>query len=66
VVDVDNVYLPYLAGAGSLAVLWRPDFYVFGAAATRTELAALVDDLRDQLTGSGHDAPLEQPQAAGE
>jgi flavoprotein hydroxylase len=66
VVDVDNVYLPYLAGAGSLAVLWRPDFYVFGAAATRTELVALVDDLRDQLTGSGHDAPLEQPQAAGQ
>jgi flavoprotein hydroxylase len=49
VVDVDNVYLPYLAETGSIALLVRPDFYVFGGAADHSELSAVVDDLRTQL-----------------
>jgi flavoprotein hydroxylase len=53
VVDVDDVYLPYLAETRALAVLVRPDFYVFGAARDREGLAALVADLRGQLDGSG-------------
>ncbi|WP_411082295.1 bifunctional 3-(3-hydroxy-phenyl)propionate/3-hydroxycinnamic acid hydroxylase [Streptomyces sp. cmx-18-6] len=60
-VDVDGVYLRYLAEAGggaggrggdvggAVALLVRPDFYVFGAAPDRDALAALVDDLRAGL-----------------
>ncbi|MFI6159254.1 bifunctional 3-(3-hydroxy-phenyl)propionate/3-hydroxycinnamic acid hydroxylase [Micromonospora haikouensis] len=50
VVDLDGVYLTYLAGADADAVLVRPDFYVFGVAAGPTGLAALVDDLRQQVS----------------
>ncbi|MFW6695334.1 bifunctional 3-(3-hydroxy-phenyl)propionate/3-hydroxycinnamic acid hydroxylase [Streptomyces sp. MAR4 CNX-425] len=51
VVDADDVYLPYLSQHGVVAALIRPDFYVFGAAADASRLAALVDDLRARLTG---------------
>ncbi|MEV0193069.1 bifunctional 3-(3-hydroxy-phenyl)propionate/3-hydroxycinnamic acid hydroxylase [Kitasatospora purpeofusca] len=47
--DTDGVYLPYLAESGSVAVLVRPDFYVYGAAKDRTELAALLGALRTDL-----------------
>ncbi|MEU8191321.1 hypothetical protein [Micromonospora carbonacea] len=50
VVDLDGVHLGYLAGAAADAVLVRPDFYVFGVAAGPTGLAALVDDLRQQVS----------------
>jgi flavoprotein hydroxylase len=56
VVDLDGVYLTYLAGADADAVLIRPDFYVFGVAAGPDDLAALVDDLRQQVS-----APVRQP-----
>jgi flavoprotein hydroxylase len=46
VVDLDDVYLPYLAGFGASALLIRPDHHVFGAG---PEAGALVDDLREQL-----------------
>jgi flavoprotein hydroxylase len=49
VVDVDEVYLPYLAQFGATALLVRPDYHVFGAASTPDGLEQLVDDLRDQL-----------------
>ncbi|RKN41164.1 bifunctional 3-(3-hydroxy-phenyl)propionate/3-hydroxycinnamic acid hydroxylase [Streptomyces hoynatensis] len=49
VVDVDNVYLPYLADAGQVAALVRPDFYVFGTAWDRADLSGLVGALREQL-----------------
>ncbi|WP_432841627.1 bifunctional 3-(3-hydroxy-phenyl)propionate/3-hydroxycinnamic acid hydroxylase [Dactylosporangium sp. CA-092794] len=49
VVDLDGVYLPYLAETRSVAVLVRPDFYVFGGAREATGVAALVRDLADQL-----------------
>ncbi|MCO8302425.1 bifunctional 3-(3-hydroxy-phenyl)propionate/3-hydroxycinnamic acid hydroxylase [Streptomyces sp. RKCA744] len=49
VVDVEGRYLPYLAELGALAVLVRPDFYVFGIAPDREGLPALVDDLAGQL-----------------
>ncbi|MFK3982421.1 bifunctional 3-(3-hydroxy-phenyl)propionate/3-hydroxycinnamic acid hydroxylase [Micromonospora sp. NPDC050397] len=52
VVDAEGVYLDYLGGMGTIAVLVRPDFYLFGAARTAAELAALVDDLRQQLLRS--------------
>lgn len=49
VVDLDNVYLPFLGQAGQVAVLVRPDFYVFGGAHDRADLATLVAQLRTRL-----------------
>lgn len=52
VVDVGNVYLPYLTDQKQVAVLVRPDFYVFGGARDRADVARLVRELRAQITGS--------------
>jgi flavoprotein hydroxylase len=49
VIDVEDVYLPLLARHGASALLVRPDYHVFGAAAEPGELTALVDDLRERL-----------------
>jgi flavoprotein hydroxylase len=40
---------PRLAAAGHIAVLVRPDHYLFGAAAAADEVPRLVADLRRQL-----------------
>jgi hypothetical protein len=48
VVDVDDVYLPYLAEQSAAVALIRPDFYLFGAVEHVSELPALVDSLRQQ------------------
>jgi flavoprotein hydroxylase len=49
VVDVDDVYRPFLARYLATALLVRPDYHVFGAAGDLDGATALVDDLRDQL-----------------
>jgi flavoprotein hydroxylase len=49
VVDVDDVYGPYLARFKATSLLVRPDYHVFGAAGSPGGTDALVDDLRDQL-----------------
>ena len=49
-VDLDGVYLPYLDGFGVTALLVRPDYHVFGAANGPDGIAALVDDLRSQVS----------------
>ncbi|WP_328345863.1 bifunctional 3-(3-hydroxy-phenyl)propionate/3-hydroxycinnamic acid hydroxylase MhpA [Micromonospora sp. NBC_00421] len=49
VVDVDEVYRPYLARFAVSYLLVRPDHHVFGAANDPGGLRDLVDDLRDQL-----------------
>lgn len=51
-IDVDGAYLTHLAAAGHVAALIRPDHYLFGTAASLTELPGLVSDLRRQLSGS--------------
>ncbi len=58
-VDVDGTYQRYLNSIGCEAVLARPDFYVFGGAASIAELPHLIGDLRDQLTSAdwGRDSP---------
>ncbi|GAA2354092.1 bifunctional 3-(3-hydroxy-phenyl)propionate/3-hydroxycinnamic acid hydroxylase [Streptomyces violaceusniger] len=48
--DVEGRYLPYLSEMDSLAVLVRPDFYLFGIARDEDELLVLVDDLATQLS----------------
>lgn len=49
VVDVDDVYRPYLAQFRATSLLVRPDYHVFGATSGPGALETLVDDLRDQL-----------------
>lgn len=61
--DVDGAYLEYLAGAGHVAALIRPDHYLFGAASSISDLDGLVGDLRRQLSGSGA-GPAAGPAAA--
>ncbi|QUH03577.1 bifunctional 3-(3-hydroxy-phenyl)propionate/3-hydroxycinnamic acid hydroxylase [Saccharopolyspora erythraea] len=53
VVDTGDVYVPYLTGLGAVAILVRPDFYLFGAARDQDGAAALIDDLRTQLSPGG-------------
>ena len=48
-VDVDDVYLPFLAQYQATSLLVRPDYHVFGSARGLSGLDALVDDLRNQL-----------------
>ncbi|MFF8732409.1 bifunctional 3-(3-hydroxy-phenyl)propionate/3-hydroxycinnamic acid hydroxylase [Streptomyces sp. NPDC015171] len=49
-VDADGVLRGFLARYGATAVLVRPDYHVFGAAAGPAATTALVDDLRARLT----------------
>ncbi|SPT51406.1 bifunctional 3-(3-hydroxy-phenyl)propionate/3-hydroxycinnamic acid hydroxylase [Actinomadura madurae] len=47
--DLDHAYLPHLREHGHVAAVIRPDFYLYGTAATAGDLSALIDQLRDQL-----------------
>ncbi len=47
--DLDGRLTTWLAEHGAHAVLVRPDFYVFGSAASADALPHLLDDLRTQL-----------------
>ncbi len=62
VVDVDDVYRPYLARFEATWLLVRPDYHVFGASSGRSGVATLVDDLRDQLLVA---VPAGAPHQAG-
>lgn len=52
VVDLDDVYGPYLARFGATSLLVRPDYHVFGAASGPVDTRALVDGLRDRLSAA--------------
>ena len=47
--DLDGRLTDWLAGHGAHAVLVRPDFYVFGSAASPAALPSLLDDLGRRL-----------------
>ena len=47
--DLDGRLSAWLSEYAVHAVLVRPDFYVFGSAASQAELPALLDDLRSRL-----------------
>nr|AXL06118.1 3-(3-hydroxyphenyl)propionate hydroxylase [uncultured bacterium] len=49
VVDVDDVYFPYLARFAATSLLVRPDYHVYGAATDPGATKELVDDLRSRL-----------------
>ena len=51
--DSQGQFLPYMAARGVHALLVRPDFFLFGAAADTTALTGLIDDLASQLTALG-------------
>jgi flavoprotein hydroxylase len=51
VVDLDGVYSTYLAETGQIALLIRPDSYIFGGAAHPGEIPRLIITLRNGLTG---------------
>ncbi|MFD5537360.1 bifunctional 3-(3-hydroxy-phenyl)propionate/3-hydroxycinnamic acid hydroxylase [Streptomyces sp. NPDC127079] len=48
--DVDGTYGSFLDDHGLVAYLSRPDFYLFGTAATADDLPALIDALAGALT----------------
>jgi 3-(3-hydroxy-phenyl)propionate hydroxylase len=50
--DLDGRHREYLQLLGAVAYLARPDFVLFGTAADRTDLGALVDDLGAALSGA--------------
>jgi flavoprotein hydroxylase len=63
--DVDGTYRAYLAAAGGVAALIRPDHYLFGTVPAMSDLSGLVAELRRQLTGRGPIAPSDQPETGG-
>ena len=63
VADEDDVYLPWLRSLGAVAVLVRPDAYVFAAAGVAGELAAVLDDLAGQL-GLAEESEVAVPEGA--
>jgi len=48
--DLDGRLTGWLMGHSAHAVLVRPDFYVFGSAASPKEVPELLDDVRSQLS----------------
>ncbi|MGW1563027.1 bifunctional 3-(3-hydroxy-phenyl)propionate/3-hydroxycinnamic acid hydroxylase [Streptomyces sp. NPDC002144] len=55
--DVDGTYRTFLDDHGLVAYLSRPDFYLFGTAATSEDLPALIDALAAMLTKAELPAP---------
>lgn len=53
VIDLDGKFLPFMQQHGIDTMLVRPDFYLYGAAATADDVAALVDDLAADLHRHG-------------
>jgi flavoprotein hydroxylase len=50
VIDLDGAYLSLLAETGQMALLVRPDFYIFGGAAHPGEMSRLIITLCNKLT----------------
>ena len=51
--DLDGKFLPFMAQHGIVAMLVRPDFYLYGAAKTTNDVGQLVDDLATDLGRHG-------------
>lgn len=62
VTDLDDTYGRWLAGHGAVAVVQRPDFYVYGSATDPSGVAPLLERLRSDLPGRpGGRAPDRPP-----
>lgn len=67
--DKEAGYLPHLREHGHVAAVVRPDFYLFGAASTGTELRELIGQLSEQLhhpASPGAVSPAPEPLVAVE
>ena len=51
--DLDGKFLPFMARHGIVAMLVRPDFYLYGAARGADDVGQLVDDLAADLGRHG-------------
>ncbi|WP_029528491.1 bifunctional 3-(3-hydroxy-phenyl)propionate/3-hydroxycinnamic acid hydroxylase MhpA [Polaromonas glacialis] len=51
--DLDSKFIPYMEQHGIEAMLVRPDFYLYGAASTASDINQLVDDLAGDLKRHG-------------
>lgn len=49
IVDIGDVYGPWFDRLHCAAVLWRPDFYIYGTAATTKDIPALLASLAPAL-----------------
>ena len=58
VVDTTGAYTDWLQGPGAVAVLIRPDFAVYGTAATPDAALGLVTRYHDTLTGTATDLTI--------
>ena len=52
-IDIDEKFVPYMEQHGIAAMLVRPDFYLYGAAADAQDVNALIDDLQSDLERNG-------------
>uniref|UniRef100_A0AAU2VZB4 Bifunctional 3-(3-hydroxy-phenyl)propionate/3-hydroxycinnamic acid hydroxylase n=1 Tax=Streptomyces sp. NBC_00008 TaxID=2903610 RepID=A0AAU2VZB4_9ACTN len=67
--DTAAGFLPHMREHGHVAAIVRPDFYLFGAASTGTELRELIGQLSEQLhhpISPGAVSPAPEPLMAGE
>jgi 3-(3-hydroxy-phenyl)propionate hydroxylase/flavoprotein hydroxylase len=53
IIDLDGKFVPFMASHGVAAMLVRPDFYIFGSAATLADLGAVVDALEAAARAHG-------------
>lgn len=63
--DVDGRYAAWLAEHHAVAVITRPDFYVYGVAATLRDCNGLVAQLRGQLAAGNEARPAVEPATSG-
>lgn len=52
-IDLDSKFIPYMEQHNIDAMLVRPDFYLYGAASTASDINQLVDDLAGDLKRHG-------------
>ncbi|SOE06285.1 3-(3-hydroxy-phenyl)propionate hydroxylase [Variovorax sp. YR752] len=51
--DEDGKFVPWMRKHGVVAMLVRPDFYVYGGARTAAEVAPLIDEFADSMAAYG-------------
>ena len=61
VVDLDKVYVPFLAAARARFVVVRPDFHIFGIGRNTRELGMLLAELRSGLAAPAPEPEVDHP-----
>lgn len=60
-VDLDEKFLPFMVEHDMVAMLVRPDYYLYGAISCASEVNTLVDNLQADLCRHGLHAPQTEP-----